>query len=745
MDLWSLTWTMMSCCLGAFSLEVTVKGAQLMPCDEDDRVCVSSPGDCGPRASSSVLKTLNMSCYYQNLADRMGSLTCGWTQESNTESDVSLVFTSWNKVLSCQGIFNPAATLNVTARIRNHMTGTQIWSQPHSVFLYLAIKPSQPVLTLLGSTEDSVVLSWSSSITGSCQLRYRPNNTSTWTQVVDSITVLARQNVSYSIAKLQPFTVYRAAVACRGRFGVTSDWSADVTGKTLDRAPSRPSDVCYRREETGSGGSALLHLMWKAADPESRIVGYEVSISPDGTMKNVTEAMALLVVEEGNCTVTVRAFNTAGFGPAAQLRINTQRQITLLSIRNLWISSCYPGNKALLVQWMLPTAPSSAPPLTHIAVRWRPEKSPSSSRWSRVSSVTTSTIVPDLDPNESYMVSVFPIYNQQTGSPQSLSASLQQGALMEAVSLKVINVTKTTLTIMWAWQRKSEPIRVDRYSVMLRRDSDRQTLFLWSDQRQHTFSSLKPNTEYSLLLLADNVSRNVLTVVTEFDEVPTVATVIPLLLLVVTVMTIYILFRTMYKSNFFPISSPKGSLAGRWLMDPNRQDSAEPRILDLGDFQVLGEKSLIILSPADQLPSEEELHEDMSPLSVRGFGLQMSTLRLDTVCVCDAPPITEQSGHQDSETSREAETTLLLNPREANGYFPQKEEDVCQISQPSETPQHILDGSRGGYQMTSESFLRKLEAETLSDVSYLICDDKYLSNSCCRAETTEEEKTVSTA
>lgn len=34
------------------------------------------------------------------------------------------------------------------------------------------------------------------------------------------------------------------------------------------------------------------------------------------------------------------------------------------------------------------------------------------------------------------------------------------------------------------------------------------TLPLWPDQWQHTLPNLKPNTEYSLLLLADNVPRN---------------------------------------------------------------------------------------------------------------------------------------------------------------------------------------------------------------------------------------------
>lgn len=38
---------------------------------------------------------------------------------------------------------------------------------------------------------------------------------------------------------------------------------------------------------------------------------------------------------------------------------------------------------------------------------------------------------PDVDPNKEYLISVFPVYNQQYGSRQSLPASLQYGGKYE--------------------------------------------------------------------------------------------------------------------------------------------------------------------------------------------------------------------------------------------------------------------------------------------------------------------------
>ncbi|XP_019131673.2 interleukin-6 receptor subunit beta isoform X2 [Larimichthys crocea] len=801
MDIWSrklhvATWTVMNF-LCVFSHEMTVRNVDLKLCENDRQVCVTDLRDCGPRPPSSVQKTLNMSCYYQ-ISHK--SMTCEWSEEFN--SHVSLMFRSKSTIYSCRGIFNPVATLSITARIKNYM-GSEIWSQPRTVVLYDVVKPSQPVLTALGSTADSVDVSWGGSSYSTCRLRYTLNRTHTWTKVPVSVPVHQDQTLTYTIKGLLPFTLYRAAVACREESGIWSDWSSDVTMRTLDRVPSSPPEVCYRVEKTDSGGSFLLHLMWKldlyAGD---HILGYQVSYEPakkqrpwDGIIQNVTEVTALLVVGEENCTVTVRAFNTAGYGPAAHLSIDTQRQNTLPSVRNLWVSSFFPPMKSLLVQWKNPTASPSLPPVSHFAVQWSSETHPSTSSWKTVDSFNTSTVIQDVDPDESYMISVIPVYMHQCGSPQSLSASLQQGALMEVVKLKVVAVTKTTVTFVCVWQRKSGTIRVNGYRVMVRKDSERQkslltfpTLPLWPDQWQHTLPNLKPNTEYSLLLLADNVPRNsveireIISVRTDYDEVPVVATVTPLLLLAVVVFIFSILLRTVFKWYFFPpISSPRGSTAGQWLMDPNPQKTAERNILDIEDFQVtdvLGEKSLIMVCPNSQHSSEENLHEDTSLLSNRHLIIKTTEYVSNASVIMDHQLVSLQSLHPDyavnchhpdivffSEESRKAKAALLHQPHEVvalNSCFPQNEQEhrPCDLSETlyrKETDvtyrfhEFMLNTiNLRVYQMTCEtehvdtSFLGKTDVQTLcgqTDCSYLICETNYIANSCCGAKAADEDKT----
>ncbi|XP_037535944.1 interleukin-6 receptor subunit beta [Nematolebias whitei] len=621
-------------------MEITVRHTQLRSCEKNERLCVTSLRDCDLRPPLSLQKALDVTCYYQEMTDRVRSVTCAWGQESQVQPDSSLIFSSGSKITWCGGVFNPAAVLNVTVRMKDYETGGEIWSRPQTVFLFAAVKPSQAVLTVLASTEDSLVVSWKSSVDGLCRLRYRPIRTHQWTQNSDVVAAHADQDLKYTIRNLLPFNVYRASVACRGELGFWSEWSSGTTGRTLDRVPSRPSEVCYR-VETNDAAEPLLHLRWKAPDPgepQGRVLGYQVIVNPRLT-QNVTETSALLLVEEGDYSASVQAFNTAGLGPAARLHVNTKKRINPPSVQNLWISSHYPQNK-LVVQWALPPSSSSAPLVSHATVEWCSKKKPSSRNWTSVEGLAASAVIRDVEPEESYLVSVFLVYHQQCGSPQSLTASLQQGALVEAINLNVASVTKTTVTVMWAWQQKSGPIRVKRYRVMLRRDADTQTLSLWPDQQQHTFFNLTPNTEYALLLLADDVSRSIITVTTRFDEVPAVATATPLLLLAVTMMIISVLSRTVYKSYFFPpISSPRLSSTGRWLMSPNPKKYGERNTLDMKDFEVtdlLENKRLV--GSSDQ--SSDDLREVVSPLPI---SIQTSAISLS---VGDAGPIRELLAHQ---------------------------------------------------------------------------------------------------
>lgn len=65
----------------------------------------------------------------------------------------------------------------------------------------------------------------------------------------------------------------------------------------------------------------------------------------------------------------------------------------LPSVRNMWISTSYPGKKELLVQWKIPINQGHTLPVSYFLIQWHPETSPSTSHWSRVDGFITSTVI----------------------------------------------------------------------------------------------------------------------------------------------------------------------------------------------------------------------------------------------------------------------------------------------------------------------------------------------------------------
>uniref|UniRef100_A0A3Q2G130 Interleukin-6 receptor subunit beta-like n=1 Tax=Cyprinodon variegatus TaxID=28743 RepID=A0A3Q2G130_CYPVA len=673
------------------------------------------------------LESLNMSCLYQISPDETRSVTCSWSDEPGAEA--SLQLSRSGKIYSC--IFSPSSIFNVTTRIKSLRTGEVVWSQPQPLDLSKIAKYPPPAVTLIHQTDDSLVVSWKSDTDkGTYRLRYKSRDSSTWTEVSDQIPIKEVQN--YTIKNLLPFMVYKVSVAYHRGYGLWSDWSSEATGRTLDRVPSKPAGICYRvkREAARLTG---LQLIWMASDPgeaEGRVLGYNVSINSVKQDQNGTEMMALPVEKEGNYSVAVQAFNTAGFGPAALLQINTQAQNPLLSVRNLSIYSRSPERKELQVQWTSP----SAPVCSHVAVQWHSEQNPSTTRSILVDCNSSSTVIRDLDPDEFYQVSVFPAYQQQCGPPQSLEANLELGALMKPIDLKVVSVSKTSVTVMWEWQ-KAKADDVAEYKVMLRRDTDQQgpSVSLWPDLHQHIFSSLTPNTEYSLILSVDGDLRDITTVKTQFDEAVVVAPLVPLLLLIISAMICFLLFRTLYNLYFFPpICNPNRSMVGQWLLNPNREKCAQKTFLDISDFKVkdfLGDSHLILVTPEERLSSSEDLREKTSLQSMGKLSVFTSTDKLDFTDVPGTDPTTGQGFDIQPIKQQQLDSLQsVFTSKDANIWSPHREEAIYPTSHHG-----------GPFPVFPISSWRQLVSESEELEGFL--EVEYITNNCFRAESTAGEET----
>ncbi|KAM6965436.1 interleukin-6 receptor subunit beta [Aplochiton taeniatus] len=204
--------------------------------------------------------------------------------------------------------------------------------------LYQAVKAPQPVVTLVNTSIDSVWVTWTPNTLwhSLCKVGHRVSTNKTWPQIAGNISVMDTNNIVYRIRGLHPFTSYCVAVSCSGNSGYWSQWSTEVTGTTLERAPLRPPEVCYHNKKNGTRGKIQLLLMWEALpnpDAGGRILGYEVSYTPvhmqlqasQGVTTNTSELTILLIVEEVELMVSVRAYNGAGHGPASIIRVDPQQ------------------------------------------------------------------------------------------------------------------------------------------------------------------------------------------------------------------------------------------------------------------------------------------------------------------------------------------------------------------------------------------------------------------------------------
>lgn len=275
-----------------------------------------------------------MSCFYHPLER---SVTCFWNHSLNIHADTThtLIFSKSKPIKSCQGILNPSAILNVTLRIWTSMNAENTWSSLHTMKIYQAVKAPQPVVTLVNTSMDSLWVTWTPNTLwhSICQVRHNVCTNKTWPKIPGYISVKDTNKVVYLIKGLSHFTSYCVAVSCLGDSGYWSQWSTEVTGTTLERVPSRPPEVCYHVNNNGNRGMHQLLLMWEplpTPDAGGRILGYEVSYTPmhkhlqasQGVTTNTTELTALLIVEEVELMVSVRAYNAAGQGPASILRID---------------------------------------------------------------------------------------------------------------------------------------------------------------------------------------------------------------------------------------------------------------------------------------------------------------------------------------------------------------------------------------------------------------------------------------
>ncbi|KAL2092871.1 hypothetical protein ACEWY4_012669 [Coilia grayii] len=580
--------------------ELTVTGKDLRMCEFSHNYCVMDTSDCSLTDavhSGLIADTVeDFKCHFSN-GKPTTSLTCQWKMEKDENSGemrTSLIFSSVQGFGNCRFVLLSGYKLNITLKIQDIMTKKETLSGPYFKYLKEIVKPSPPVDLEVVASQNSLMVTWTTKETNlvECKIRHKPNGGHSWTEG----SKVYKGRWMYVIDNLQPFTLYTVSVSCVTKYKYWSDWSKEWSGMTPESVPSSPSRVCYHIEDIMSHGTQKIHLLWTAIPAEKAsgtILSYRVSVSSKHPHQNwtvITTAHKLtLEVTRAVNNIVITAYNTAGESPPYQLTVSAaEPRSDLPSVRGMWVHS--EGGK-LWVQWDV----DPDRPVSEFAVERVAEADPNNTHWTWMegSGHVLTALTGDIEPMQTYIITVYPISGVQCGPPSSLQASPDNGALVEVADMKVAMVTKQRAAIQWQWQRKQHGSNILQYSLVLSSEGDSQSIMITPDMNQYSFHSLTPNTEYSVHVSAKNPfgsisidKQNFTTPQRDQQDVTyeTITVVIPLLILIIVTSVFSITCRIVYRKYIIlKVADPEKSVACRWLMNFHRADG-EQKVLKVEDI-----------------------------------------------------------------------------------------------------------------------------------------------------------------
>ncbi|XP_062399759.1 interleukin-6 receptor subunit beta [Sardina pilchardus] len=564
--------------------ELTITGSNLTNCEHSRDYCVIDKSDCmSTHAMHSGFisdPVENFTCFFMETPE---SLSCSWKTERNEhpgKTKSSLIFSSIIGFAYCQHVLFIGAKFNITLKLQNTENREERLSGPYYAHLLKLVKPPRPVVTEIVTSHNSLNMTWTTEDTssGSCQIRHKPNNTDVWTKIPELAPVHHGNKIMYMIDCLQPDMLYTVSVSCLGQYGeIWSDWSEEHSRMTSESAPSYPPRVCYHTEDFSSHGTQrILLLAADTAEPpangHSTVLGYSISHMPSSQphlKRTVTSSSprVSLVVVRGAYNINVTAYNRAGDSPVHHLRVAAGPAHNVAAVQGLWMHS---KDGKLFVQW------EADPAVSEFAMERVAEANPNDTHWTRIagSGHVLTALTGDITPKQTYNISVYPISGEHCGPPRSLQANLESGVLVDVVDLRVAMVTKHKAIIQWAWQRKQHQTSILLYKLTLRSETGTQSIMVTPDMSQYSFTSLKANTQYSVLLFVKTHESNTSKYKEDFttprldqqeETAKTLRVLVPLFVLIIAagVFTSQIVYR---KYIILQVADPKQSAAVRWLM-----------------------------------------------------------------------------------------------------------------------------------------------------------------------------------
>ncbi|XP_039184860.1 granulocyte colony-stimulating factor receptor isoform X2 [Crotalus tigris] len=441
--------------------------------------------------------------------------------------------------------------------------------------------PTIQDIQLISEESDCLMVKWeagkdSKFMEQGCDLRYQLEGSLEWS-LVHNITTSSRQIRQIQQCGFLFGSLYHFQMRCRRQpLSYWSSWSPAKLFTTQEKAPSGSLDAWWKLREAEKGTE--VQLLWKPMKPQEangRILGYWAALSTgqhtghSPSLCNTTERQCTFLMPPGAKRVYLTAYNSRGASQATEIFLLQKKGHPVLKIQ-----ASPHDEKSFRLWWDPPRTP-----VTGYIVEWHRVTSAaedSNIEWQKLQneSIRETLIQENIEPFQRYNISVYPLYRDTVGVPQSIEAYTRQKAPTSSPKVYPLKIGVSTAEVWWS------PLPVEDQNGFL----TGYTLF-WIDPNEEarsiavntsidilTISGLRPSTMYSLHLMASTMvgSTNGTSVVIttkdmEYLDITIVYLVIGLLLAMIIGMVICFQKSKRMKMQFWPsVPDPANSSLGKW-------------------------------------------------------------------------------------------------------------------------------------------------------------------------------------
>ncbi|KAM6427515.1 granulocyte colony-stimulating factor receptor [Liasis olivaceus] len=356
-----------------------------------------------------------------------------------------------------------------------------------------------------------------------------------------------------------------------------SDWSPAKLFTTHEKAPSGKLDAWWKLQESGKGTE--VRLLWKPMRPDEangRILGYWAALGTHQhngesplSLCNTTERQCTFLVPPGTQRIYLAAYNSRGASQPTEIFLLGKKGQPVLQIQALPHSE-----KSFQLWWDPPRTPA-----TGYIIEWHRVTSAAgdySIEWKKLrnGSTTQTLIQENIEPFQRYNISIYPLYGDGVGVPQSIEAYTRQKAPSSSPKVHPRNIGVSTAEVCW------EPLPIEEQNGFI----TSYTLF-WINPSEAarsvvvnasvdtlTISGLWPSRMYSLHIMAstkggstNGTSHMITTKAMDNLDITIVYLLIGLLLAMIIGMVICFQKSKRMKTQFWPsVPDPANSSLGKW-------------------------------------------------------------------------------------------------------------------------------------------------------------------------------------